>query len=89
MLRFMVMRKQGLEPEVLYSANELELARAFYARERQGLKIAGYKVNENASFSDKPIIPFAGNIYEGDIESLSWYGHGGSGLMAIKVFNEI
>ena len=89
MLRFMVLRKSGLEPEVMYSANDLGLVRAFYAREKQGLLLSGYKVNENASFSDKSSIPFKGNIYGGDIESLSWYGHGGSGLMSIKVYNEI
>lgn len=88
MLRFMVVKKIGREPELLYSANELGLARAFYGRERQGLKLAGCKISDNKSFSDKSSIPFEGNIYMGDIESLSFSGHDGSGLMALKVFNE-
>lgn len=85
MLRFMVMKKAGRDPEVMYSTGDLGLARAFYSREKQGLLLAGYKVSENASFSDKTSIPIEADIYRGDIESLAWFGHGGSGVMAIKV----
>ena len=82
----MVVRKAGLEPEVMYSTGELVLARSFYSREKQGLLLAGFKVSDNPSFSDKSSIPLnAGDIYRGDIESLAWFGHGGSGMMAIKV----
>lgn len=86
MLRFMVVRKASVEPEVMYSTGELDLARLFYAREKQGLLLAGYKVSDNPSFSDKSSIPLNDNdIYRGDIESLAWFGHNGSGVMAIKV----
>ena len=83
----MVVKKCNV-PEVLYTADELSLARAFYSREKQSLKLSGCRIQENASFSDKSIIPFEGNIYQGDIESLSYCGHKGSGLMAIKVLDE-
>ena len=88
MLKFLVLKKVGRIPEVMYSACELGLARKFYAREKQGLLLSGSKVEENASFSDKSEIPFEGNIYGGDIESLSFKGHDGSGLLALKVYNE-
>ena len=88
MLKFLVLKKVGRDTECAYSTQELKLARAFYARERQGLRLAGCKVSDNGSFSDKSVIPFEGNIYRGDIESLSYAGHNGSGLMALKVYNE-
>ena len=89
MLRFVVLKKMGRQIESLYSANELALARKFYTREKESLKQQGCKVYENKSFTDKPSIPFEGNIYMGDIESLSFTGHEGSGFMAIKVFNDL